>query len=280
MGTTGKTSHSFSAEAHAFKGHIKKPAEHKVEPHVYTTLDGEGGYRFSQERDFSLDGILTMKYAHSQLAGAFDTDKSRHHWSTLVTTVIEGLNVLEVVTADRVIAQFGLNHYKEEGYAPEIFFLGTRFENLCIAGNPVHIEWQQDILGDKPENNATYFDNKDLIARIRDNNDQILKASDLQPSLRDYYNRSNLQLGAAESIECSLVKKIEGDLPGKAIGNSIYIPHFGTLKLATVSLSLAQPHPENQIPQETLVKLTMIDMQMGCIGSGSGPIGEGTGGGG
>jgi len=202
MSTPRKISHSFSAEAHAFKGTITKPTQHAIKPHVYTSLSEKGGYHFSHSRDFRLNGILSMDYAHTQLAGSFDTDKPRNHWSTLVTTVIEGLNILEVVTADRIVAQFGLNHYENEGFVPEVFFLGTRFENLRIGGEQVHIEWDHNILGDKPEDDATYFDNGDLIARVRNHNDHILKSDNLHPTLGEYYNTSNQKLGAAESIEC------------------------------------------------------------------------------
>jgi len=64
----------------------------------------------------------------------------------LTSSVIEGLNILDVITADRIVGQTITNH-PLVGYVPSISFLGTRFENLRIAGNPVELDLNHDIFG-------------------------------------------------------------------------------------------------------------------------------------
>ena len=61
--------------------------------------------------------------------------KPGHGWATLTTVVVDDLNVLEVLTADRVVGQI-ITDYPLEGYVPAVSFLGTRFDNLRIAGHP------------------------------------------------------------------------------------------------------------------------------------------------
>jgi len=57
--------------------------------------------------------------------------------------------VLDVLTADRVVGQI-ITEHPLVGYVPIISFLGTRFENLRIAGHPVELDLDLNILGDKP----------------------------------------------------------------------------------------------------------------------------------
>ncbi len=54
--------------------------------------------------------------AYTQVAGNRST-KSGQGWTTLTTSVIEGLNVLDVVTADRVVGQT-ITEHPLEGYVP------------------------------------------------------------------------------------------------------------------------------------------------------------------
>ena len=81
------------------------------------------------------------------MAGNRDV-KPGHGFSTITTAVVEDLNVLDVVTADRVVAQISTEH-PLVGYVPHITFLGTRFENLRIAGHKVELDLDPDFLGQR-----------------------------------------------------------------------------------------------------------------------------------
>ena len=58
-----------------------------------------------------------------------------------------------MVTADRVVGQT-ITEHPLVGYVPSISFLGTRFENLRIAGYPVEVEFDHGIFGPKPIDDA------------------------------------------------------------------------------------------------------------------------------
>ena len=92
-------------------------------------------------------GDLSYEAAHTQVAGNRETKPGHDGYTTLVTSVVEGLNILDVVTADLVVAQISTDH-PLVGYVPSITFLGTRFENLRIAGHKVdELEMCLDIFG-------------------------------------------------------------------------------------------------------------------------------------
>ena len=102
------------------------------------SLSPSGGYGSAHSENFRLEGVVSYKSASTQVSGRL-SKKEGHGWVTLATATVEGLNVLDVVTADRLIAQVSTEHPLEEDN-PRVTFLGTSFENLKIAGCPIDIK--------------------------------------------------------------------------------------------------------------------------------------------
>ena len=134
--------HYFHAEAHAltgkldlpFKEQIKKQAFVKIEGSLADLTDEERAQRnyFSQHAEnFRLEGIISYAAAHTQVSG-HESKKHEGASVTLSTSVVEDLNVLNIVTADRVVAQISTTHLPGVR-TPLVTFLGTHFENLRIA---------------------------------------------------------------------------------------------------------------------------------------------------
>jgi len=169
--------HTFNAEAKIFEGSLRLPLVQQIQPQAHAQLPAEGGYKSQHSAGYRLEGILSYSAAHSQVAGNPGT-KPGQGWETLSTTVIENLNVLEVVTADRVVGQI-ITEHPLAGYVPHIHFLGTRFENLRIAGHPVHLDFDSDILGPKPLKDGAYTRDSGLKTRVSSQYDRILKAKNL-----------------------------------------------------------------------------------------------------
>jgi hypothetical protein len=68
---------------------------------------------------------------------------------TLVTVAIDGLNILDVITADRVVARMTSRDAKDERDRlpnPEILPFGSHFENLRIGGIPVELTPYLDLV--------------------------------------------------------------------------------------------------------------------------------------
>jgi hypothetical protein len=163
----------FHADAHALVGKLNLPFDEQIKEQALVTLDGhsqtlllEGEERklkgkksqknyFSQQaKDYRLANIISYSAAHTQVAG-HRSDKNPNAFVTLATSSVEGLNVLNVVTADRVVAQIATTHFPED-YSPQVTFLGTHFENLRIAGHKTLPRLNLAFVGHRPKGSAYY----------------------------------------------------------------------------------------------------------------------------
>ncbi|HKR82609.1 MAG TPA: hypothetical protein VJS37_00465 [Terriglobales bacterium] len=247
--------HHFHGEAHVFEGQLQHPLTGDIKPQNYVKLLSEGGYILEHTKDYRADNIVTFKSAHTHVAG-HKSPKDRHGWVTLATSVIEQLNVLEVVTADRVVAQISTEH-PLEGHVPTVTFLGTRFENLQIAGIPVKVNLKFPFTTlNPPDRDTTYLNDagflKDIGCTQSFPNAQAQFKAYLEnsnnPKPRD---RANGSLAYGVSLE-------EGENLGgvKIQGNVITVPEFGKIFLAELSVEC-----------DTFY-LTMIRLELGCIAAG------------
>ncbi len=274
----GRT-HEFHADATVISGNLHLPLEQTIEPQAQSHLYAQGGYLAQYSDVYRVEGALSFQRAYTQVAGNASL-KPNHGWSTLTTTVVEGLNVLEILTADRVVGQIMTEH-PQEGYVPHISFLGTRFENLRVAGHPVHVEMDLNILGAKPDGDLSYAAHQPVVERVARQYSRIREREDLPAEMRDEYNRLSSILGAREAVECSLVNHVSGSFPGLSFGNVLKIPDFGTVELAKLIIKHEKFDPtrakqDPNVPEVTSVTLTMIDLKLGCAIEGNTPIGTGT----
>ena len=269
---TKKRKHTYHAEAFALSGQMLLPIKKDVKPLAYSKLDAKGGYLAQQHENFRLERVISFSSAHTHVAGNLD-DKPSHGWVTLTTSVIEDLNVLDIVTADRIVTQICTDH-PPEGYVPTITFLGSRFENLRIAGYPVDVKLDLNLVGTKPANDAPYCGDGDLIERVKTQHSRIHAGKHLPVGLLERYTLPTASSKKKRVVECSLVHKAEGDYPGQSFGHVIDVPNFGRILLATLKIEESDFDPKIGVPKKTEFTLNMIEMQMGCVGSG-GVIGGG-----
>jgi hypothetical protein len=266
--------HRYHSKATILEGHLRLPLVQDIKPQAPATLPEEGGYIAQQVEDYWLESVISFKRGYTQVAGNLDP-KPGHGWSTLSTTVVEGLQVLEILTADKVVGQI-LTEHPLDGYVPRVSFLGTRFENLRIAGHPVHLDLHMPILGPKPEKDGAYTHEPGVLSRVSDQYKRILGHRDLPAELRERYNQLSSDLGKSETLECSLVNEATGSFPGPPFGHVIVIPDFGTITLAKLTVKHEDQHPEKGVPTKTTYTLTMLDLKLGCPISGDVPIGGGS----
>jgi hypothetical protein len=273
MSEANERNHLYDAEAVVLSGQLDLPVSQKIEPQAYSKLPEKGGY-FNQRSDsFRIDTVMSFSAAYSHVSGS-KSPKPGRGWDTLTTTVVEGLNVMEVLTADRVVGQT-ITEHPLAGYVPTISFLGTRFENLRIAGYPVEVEFDHNIFGPKPADDAPYTHDASFISRVARQYDRIGSNKDLPAELAERYNRLSPTLGKSEAVECSLVNQAAGRYPGISCGHIIRVPGFGIITLAKLTVKHENPHERTKVPRKTTFTLTMIDLQLGCPASGHVPVGNG-----
>jgi len=272
--------HKYHAEASALKGHLKQPIAQEIEPQAHTKLPETGGYLAQRTELFKLESVISFRSAYTHVSGNLGDKPGAGH-TTLTTTVVEGLNVLEVVTADRIVGQM-ITEHPLDGYIPSISFLGTRIENLRIVGHPVQLEFDQDIFGPKPVDDLPYTQDAGFVSRVSRQYDRIRRNKNLPVALQERYDRLSSTLGDSGEVECSLINQVAGFIPGPGtiFGNVITIPGFGSITLAKLTVKHEDPHEKTKVPKKTTFNLTMIDLELGCAVSGNVPIGTGNSNGG
>ena len=124
------------AEAWILSGSIESPFNASIPSQGTVTLPQPGGRVEQSLENFRVRDIISFTRGSSHASG--DRDDTRGTQSTIVQATIEGLNVLDVLTADKVVAQISIQH-SADGLQPTVNFLGTRFEDLRIAGQPIQV---------------------------------------------------------------------------------------------------------------------------------------------
>lgn len=298
--------HVYHAEAKTLTGELNHPIHQPVDfqGHVVLSPTRREGHITRTSAASSLEGLISFKAASTRASGnkivkPILKDKDHSGWITLSTSVIEGLNVFEVITADRIVAQVSTEHPLIHGHVPHVTFLGSRFENLRIGGHPFEVELDLGICGPKPAGDTSYARDKFFLERVAQQNQMILSSNDIPDTFKADYKQKTESISTLlkevdrptgpAKIYCSLVKKITPipadklvPIPGLRIcGHVIVIPDFGVVSLGEIEVCVEKVTEDFQdkrktVPIKTLdpayttsFELKMVDMKLGCIGGGS-----------
>jgi hypothetical protein len=259
--------HYFHADASALGGYLERPIEQTIPLQAPLSLSPAGGYGSARGENFRLEGVLSYKSAYTQVSGRL-SKKDGGGWVTLVTSVVEGLNVLDVITVDRISAQISTEH-PLDGDNPRVTFLGTSFENLKVAGCPIDVTLDLDICDQG--NGSNYPDgpcvsDKGFLAKVADQYQRMsdkkclpewVKARSVPEWLQKRYALTSLQAGKRSSVLCSVVKETNGKFPGTPYGNVFEVPEFGRVFLGELLVDCKS------------YQLTMVRLEMGCVGHGN-----------
>jgi hypothetical protein len=282
--------HRYHADAAVFRAKIDQPIQREIENEGFVKLPEKGGYEYQPVGPFRIEGLISFESGYTQVAG---NPSAKHGGvSTLATSVVEGLNVLDVLTCDRVVGQIFTEHPEYgKGHVPSISFLGTRFDNLRIAGQKVEIEPHLNILGPKPDNDESYFNDGGVFSRIAHQYSNIRRMAGLPQWASEQFRFDESEIHNRNEMKCSLVSSVEG-APGTSFGHVIDLPFFGKIFLGelTVKRELVNCGPNSDASDSDYYKywihLSMIKLKLGCPVEGSGDVapldsnGQGTQGGG
>jgi hypothetical protein len=223
------TRFSFKGFAIGASGHFTFPFNDRIEVQAASALPEIGGFGSAKVVDFNFHDIIRFRVAQTTVVGSSNgcRDDAFVH-TTLLQSSIESVDVMGMLTADRVVARL-LTNYKDGETEPSVQLIGTRFENLKIAGIPVEVDLATDLL------------------------DRIPKYSDLNNAYREGNEEVGLLFGTPEVRERwfrhparpdtlpqrgSLVRSITPDRPGlKCEGHVIVVPGVGTIRLAEIRIN-------------------------------------------
>jgi hypothetical protein len=240
----------FNAHGHGLSAHFHRPIEHLIDVQAATSLPTTGGHGHSRVENFRFREFISFRAAYSHVSGSRNPVDDTY--TTLVTATVEGLNLLDVVTADRIVARLATQHPTKDR-EPEVRLVGSKFENLQIAGCKVDLELDYD-----------FFDRLNTFETMLNelaSNPQFKKMAE-----------DPFQTGTANKLPdirgvllCSLVKNMETTCPGVTRhGHCFVVPHFGKIYLG----ELLAWHGSRT--------LTMLRFELGSPISGTGSTGEAT----
>jgi hypothetical protein len=233
----------YNAHGHALSGHITRPLDHMIEIQAPASLPTTGGHGTSQVHNFGFQKFVSFKSGASYVSGSPGTEANS--FTTLVTATVEGLNILDVITADRVVAKISCHHVVPAEEA-QITVLGSHFENLRIAGCPVEVELDHELF--------LKLDTFQAVRKELETNAEFRKMAE-DPFQTGQTRKSP---NAHGSVHCSLVKNMMMKCPGvKRRGNVLEVPHFGNLYVAEV------------VVEHSRRTLTMLRADLGCPVSGT-----------
>jgi len=238
----------YHANAHVLSAVFTRPLQHLVEVQGASSLSTTGGHGSALVEDFRFQHFLSVKRGYTHVSGSPQEIEGKTHFTTLATAVAEGLNILDVVTADRIVARFSSNHTLDDT-EPNFTLIGSKFENLQIAGCKTDVEIDVGFFQNIPTFEAAikeYKSNSEFRKMVGD----PFESNEAWPDPE--------RNGA---ILCSIVnlKKMNTACPGVTRkGHCFIIPKFGKLFLGEILL---------QYGRRTL---TMVRFELGSPVSATG----------
>jgi hypothetical protein len=256
----------FHAHGNGLSAHFERPLDHVIEVQAGTSLPLIGGHGRARVDGFEFKEIVSFKSAYSHVSGNKNKEDGSH--ATLVTAVVEKLNILDVVTADRVVARLA-SHHDEEEEESHIIPVGSKFENLRIAGCPVDVEMDLHPFVEH-DTHAAFKDQYNKDGKFREMALARFQWGKSEKGVPNFVKeRYNWKDGKAfpekrcGEVLCTLVKEIRTECPGvRHYGNVLDVPQFGRIFLAEF---LVRPGERS---------LSMIRLELGCSVAGTASVAE------
>jgi len=229
--------HYFHANATAVGGYIERPFVKNIPVQSPTSLSPSGGADEAATTDFQFEKIIAAHATRSRVEGSYLAGLP----TTRAMAAVEGLNVLDTIRADELVAYISTEHPAEDPDVPRVDLSRTVINGLRIGEAILRVHLDLKILGG-------------------DDGKRFPK----QPYLFD----KSLWKGAGKRFDpdkgalvCTLVEKIEvvrGKLAAKIVDtNIIEIPNIGRMHLAEFLVS------------GNSYELIMMRLELGCPVVGS-----------
>ncbi len=223
----------FHGEATGASGIITSPNQEIIQVQAATSLPDMGGTASAHVEKFvhstAAGNILAFDVAHCQGLGYHMPEMKAY--GTMVTATVEGLNILDVVTATRIVARVSSRHF-EGADQPSITVVGSYFENLRIGGKLLDVDLATDV-----------FDRYDTFEKVTDAwaKDDAFRTLMTHCSLEPPQGNEPPVWGGV--LGCTLVRGIRNPPSGVEYeGGTITVKQFGTLHLADLFVRGNQRH--------------------------------------
>jgi hypothetical protein len=203
----------YHASAHALSGELTRPVQRVIEVQAGISLPSTGGVGSSHVENFRVDEVVSFKRGYSHVAGSVKEENGKKIHTTHATATVEGLNILDVVTADRIVARLSSSFEEPPPENPasnegKVLLVGSKFENLSIAGYQVDVELDHELLSLELGTFAAVRDSlRAKGSKLRQIAEETLKARRVNKTLPELLAPEGVLL-------CSIVKEVHFKEPG------------------------------------------------------------------
>ena len=224
--------HYFHANANAIGGLIERPFAKNIPVQSPTSLSPSGGADEAATSNFQFEQIISARSTRSRVEGSFIDGLP----TTRAMATVEGLNVLDTIRADELVAYISSVHPAQYPDVPRIDLSRTVISGLRVGEAILRVHLDLGVL-----NNG---DGKRFPKRPYLFEKSLWKKAD---------KKFDPDKGA---LVCTLVEKVEivrGKLSGKIVDtNIIEIPNIGRVHLAEFLVS------------GNSYELIMMRLELGC----------------
>jgi hypothetical protein len=228
----------YNGNATGFSGRIKAPFDEVIEAQASCSLGVIGGYASARVDNFRRHEIFSFASAHTQASGIL-SEKSQA-FETLVSSVLEGFNLVDMVKVDYMAARLMSKHPveppKKGPDEPTITPVGSHYGKIVVAGYEI-----------TPVIDVNFFN---TVCSYNDLCDKIGRDRDLQAA----FNVSGVKMPPPRGMMAgSIVREIRGGGPPLEIkGNTVRVPGFGRLYFG------------EYIIEQYSRRLVMLRAELGC----------------
>lgn len=142
------------ASAFGLAGQIDRPIQKAIAPLTAVSLAPSGGHGMQSIDNYNVPGVLSCGAAYAEVGGSLDASNN-NTYTTYATSVVENLNIWNVITADRVVSRVTVYHppkkSPDDPSEPSFSIVGSHFDNLKIAGQTIDV-----VLDNESFHNSTY----------------------------------------------------------------------------------------------------------------------------
>jgi len=226
----------YHAHGHALSGRLTRPLDHVLEVQAGTSLPTIGGHGTTSANNFRFQDLISFRHAYTHVSGS--QNEKDGSYTTQATSTIEDLNILDVVTADRVVARLSSERGPKDDES-HVLFLGSKFQNLRIAGTPVDVELNHEL-----------FQRMDTFQSFKK---EFKSNSEFRKMAEDPFLTGDKQnVPDPEGVLlCSLVKDMRTASAGvKRVGHALEVPQFGKVYVGEL-------HVENHRRAITMLRLEL-----------------------
>ncbi len=276
----------YHASAQGIAGEFYRPSRHSLPMQGAIVLPPHGGRHSHKVGKFKLDGLISFEEIMVEVGGSYDDCHDIQ--TSYAYSVIEGLNIADMVTADRVVSRM-LVYSPPGDYGGEHTFdiTGSHFENLKIAGHRIDIKLATDVfhqVNSFSKFNEFYQSKKAddwlMVGKLgKLPKEELKNLEDKYHALRGMASivdtwKSNAKRQPQERYWCSAAAHLDLQKHGnvgqssevQSHGGIIVIPKFGVVRLAEI------------VVQNRHRTLNMVRVDMCSTGHGTTTGGSGTGG--